>query len=121
MTKRPNDLLTSLAQALFDKKAFNILVLDARGVSSLADYFLTAEGTSDRHVQTLCNEVVTALETAGARVYAVEGKRYGEWIAVDADDIVIHLFGPGWREKYELEELWRECQIVEVELQTTRK
>lgn len=110
------ELLNCLAQAIFDKKGFNILVLDARDCSSLADYFLIAEGRSDRHVRSLCEAIADAQNQQRHSPIAIEGKQYGEWIAMDYGDIVIHLFGPEWREKYALEELWRECHIVDVTL-----
>lgn len=115
------DNLSSLAQAIFDKKGFNILVLDARDLSSLADFFVIAEGSSDRHLQALCHAVLDRLDQLGFQVLAVEGKKHGEWIAIDIGEVIIHLFAPGWRERYALEELWRECQLADVKIQINRE
>src|ERR1700738_4616658 len=111
-----SEFLTRLAQAIFDKKGFNILVLDARHCSSLADFFIIAEGRSDRHVRAICDALLTSQNEPKSSPIAVEGKQFGEWIAVDYGELIIHLFSPGWREKYALEELWRECHIVDVPL-----
>lgn len=108
------DLLTAIAQAIYDKKGFNILVLDARHISTLTDYFIIAEGRSDRHVRSLCDAVLASLAPLKMAPYAIEGKAYGEWVAVDYLDMIVHLFGPNMRERYSLEELWRECKIVDV-------
>lgn len=116
MTNEDLEVLTTLAQSIFDKKGFNILVLDARHFPSLADYFIIAEGRSDRHVRALCDAVVVGLKDKGRQPLNIEGKRHGDWVAIDYGYMIVHLFGPNKREWYSLEELWRECQIVDVPL-----
>lgn len=111
-----SEAVNFLAQAIFDKKGLNILALDAREFSSLADYFVIAEGRSDRHLGAISDSIIEAMRTHGWRPLAIEGRKEGEWIAIDFGAIIVHLFSPGWREKYALEELWRECQIVDFPL-----
>jgi ribosome-associated protein len=110
------DMLPQLAQAIYDKKGFNILILDARACASLADYFIIAEGRSDRHVRAISNALIDAMNALGIPPWAIEGQKHGDWVAVDYGELIVHLFGPNQREHYSLEELWRESTIVDVPL-----
>lgn len=116
MKKDPLLFLNKIGQILFDKKGINILVLDVKGVSTLTDYFIFAEGNVDKHVMALAKAVIEALKKEGENPIHVEGLGQGDWIVIDYMDLVIHLFKPGLREKYRLEELWREGKIVDLEL-----
>ncbi len=111
-----NKQLDLIAQAIFDKKGFNILALDVRGISTMTDYFLIAEGTVDRHVQALGRAIIDKLEEHGVKPIHVEGMQSGNWIVIDYIDIVIHLFMEDLREKYALEELWKESKIVDLHI-----
>lgn len=108
-------VLNQVAQILFDKKGINILVLDVREVSSLTDYFLIAEGNVDKHVSALAKAVIEALKKEGKHPIHVEGLDQGDWVVVDYMELVIHLFKPGMREKYRLEELWRAGKVVDID------
>ena len=116
MKKNPLDLLNLIAQTLFDKKGVNILALDVQGISTLTDYFVLADGNVDKHVIALAKEVVKTLKQEGETPVHVEGLDQGDWVVIDYMDLVIHLFKPGLREKYRLEELWHEGKVVDVEL-----
>ncbi|MFC2049209.1 ribosome silencing factor [Chlamydiota bacterium] len=120
MKRDPAHLLNIIAQLLFDKKGFNILALDVRGISTLTDYFLIAEGNVDKHVIGLAKEVVGKLRKEGEIPLHVEGLDTGEWVVIDYLEVVIHLFKPGLRDKYRLEELWREGKIVDLDLALNR-
>lgn len=109
-------LLNQVAQAIYDKKGFNILVLDVRGISSMTDYFIIAEGTVDRHVRALADTIMDELAKIHQHVLFVEGKQEGDWIVLDYSDFIIHLFIPELREKYALEELWKAGKIVDVDI-----
>jgi ribosome-associated protein len=115
MKQEPARILNIIAQTVFNRKGFNILALDVRGISTLTDYFLIAEGNVDKHVIALAKEVVGSLKNEGELPIHVEGLDQGDWIVIDYMDIVVHLFKPGLREKYRLEELWREGQIVDLD------
>lgn len=110
------NLLNLIAQAIYDKKGMNILALDVRGISSMTDYYIIAEGSVDRHVRAISLSVTDALKQVGHSPFHVEGQRDGDWVVVDYGDIVIHLFVPDIREKYALEELWSEAKIVDLEI-----
>lgn len=120
MKKGPLQTLNLIAQTLFDKKGFNILALDVRGLSTLTDYFIIAEGNVDRHVMALARVVVETLKKEGITPSHIEGMDQGDWVVLDYMEIVIHLFMPGLREKYRLEELWQEGEIVDLELEVPK-
>ena len=107
-------VLDLIAQTIYDKKGFNILGLDITKISSLTQYLIIAEGNVDRHVQSLGNAVIDELKKKGIRPYRVEGRAGGDWIVIDFVDIMVHLFMPGLREKYALEKLWQEGEIVDL-------
>jgi ribosome-associated protein len=110
--------LNAIAQAIYDKKGFNILALDVRGISTLTDYVIIAEGTIDRHLKALCYTIKDKLGELGQKPLYVEGEQSGEWIVLDFSDVVVHLFIPEYREKYALEQLWHDAKIVDVQIVT---
>ncbi len=110
-------MLSVIAQTIFDKKGGNILCLDVRGLSSITDYLVLAEGNVDRHVKALAEAIEKELKDRGERPLFVEGKSGGDWIVMDYEDVIVHLFTPGVRQKYSLEEIWREAKIVDVDIQ----
>lgn len=116
MKKDPRLVLNQIAQTLFDKKGTNILALDVRGVSTLTDYFVMCEGNVDKHVIALAKSVIETLKKEGETPSQVEGLDQGDWVVVDYMDLVIHLFKPGVREKYRLEELWQAGEVVDLEI-----
>lgn len=92
--------------ALEDIKARDIEVLDVRPQTSLYDTMVIASADSNRQVKALANHVREKLKEAGAPILGVEGESVGEWILVDAGDIVVHVMQPAVRAYYNLEELW---------------
>lgn len=111
-----NSTIDQIAQVIYDKKGFNILALDVRGVSSMTDYFIIAEGNVDRHVKALGQIVIDFLGDQGIKPLHLEGEKSGDWLVVDYGDIVLHLFIPELREKYSLETLWKEGKIIDLNL-----
>jgi ribosome-associated protein len=93
-------------QALEDLKGLNIVEFDVRDMTSVTDFMLIASGSSDRHVKSLADAVVTACKRVGVRPLGVEGERQGEWVLVDLGDVVVHVMQPRTREFYALEKLW---------------
>jgi ribosome-associated protein len=110
-------ILKCICQTLFDKKGFNILSLDVRGLSTLTDYYVIAEGNVEKHVQALARDCVDALLDLGIRPRALEGQAIGDWVVIDCTDVVVHLFVPEMREKYALEQLWQKAAVVDVPIQ----
>ncbi len=115
-SKNPKDYLDVIAQAIFDKKGVNILCLDVHEISSLTDYVLIAEGNVDKHVTAIAHSIMDAMRELGVRPIYVEGLKHGDWVVIDYLHIMVHLFMPGFREKYQLEQLWREGKIVDVKI-----
>lgn len=103
----PKDPLAKVAvSALEDIKAHDITVLDVRKLTSLYDTLIVASAESNRQVKALANHVRDKLKDAGATIIGVEGEETGEWVLVDAGDIVVHIMQPAVRAYYNLEELW---------------
>ncbi|MBK6601368.1 MAG: ribosome silencing factor [Betaproteobacteria bacterium] len=103
---RPNRLPKTAVTALEDIKARDITVLDVRKLTSLYDTLIVASAESNRQVKALANHVRDKLKEAGATIIGVEGEETGEWVLVDAGDIVVHIMQPAVRAYYNLEELW---------------
>jgi ribosome-associated protein len=112
-------LLDLIAQTIFDKKGTNILALDLRGISSLKDYAIIGEGHVDRHVIAIAHAIQKALGEQGIYPRHVEGFRTGDWIVMDYPSVMVHLFMPGMRDRYQLEELWKAASIVDVHISVT--
>ncbi|MEI6242979.1 MAG: ribosome silencing factor [Chlamydiota bacterium] len=116
MKENPIMILNLIAQTIFDKKGFNILALDVQGVSTITDYLLIAEGNVNRHVKAMAQTIIQDLEKKGIKPHQVEGVSEGDWIVIDYTDIIVHLFMPGLRDKYQLEKLWQVGKIVDLEI-----
>jgi ribosome-associated protein len=111
--------LNHVAQAIYDKKGFNILVIDVREICTMTDYFIIAEGTVDRHVKAIAQVIMQQTSQLKFHPLHVEGEREGDWIVLDYSDFIIHLFTPDMREKYALEDLWRKGKIVDIKIDTS--
>lgn len=96
---------TALA-ALEDLKAKEIVSLDVRSMTSLADVMIIASGTSSRHVKSLADNVVEKVKEAGFRPLGMEGERDAEWILIDLAGVIVHVMLPATRAFYDLERLW---------------
>ena len=116
MKKEITDILNIIAQTIFDKKGFNILALDVRDISTLTDYIIIAEGNVSRHVQALANMIDHNLAKENIKPYKIEGKEGGDWVVLDFVDIIIHLFIPSIRQKYQLEKLYQKAEIVDLDI-----
>ncbi|MBR2176205.1 MAG: ribosome silencing factor [Clostridia bacterium] len=103
------------AKALDSKKGLDIRIIKIRDISSIADYFVIATGTSNTHVKALADEVEYKLDEAGISVSAVEGQRNDTWILLDYIDVVVHVFSEDAREYYNLERLWEDGEQVDIE------
>lgn len=98
--------------AIEDRKGVRLQVLDLRGLSDAADFFVIASGTSDAHVRGLADGVVQAMDQAGMPPHHVEGMQTGRWVLLDFVDLVVHLFHPETRAFYQLERLWQDAPIL---------
>jgi ribosome-associated protein len=93
---------------LDNNKAKNIVSIDLKKKSYIADYMIIASGTSSRHLQSLAENLVSELKRIGIYNCRIEGKDSNDWKLVDAIDIIIHIFHPEKREFYDLEKMWSE-------------
>ena len=96
----------SLAKALEDDKAEDLLFIDLQGKSSLADFMIIASGRSGRHVAALADHVSQEVKKLTGRPANVEGMPNADWVLIDTGDIIVHLFRPEVREFYNLEKIW---------------
>ena len=111
MFKVTNNIAKTIHKVLSDNKAKNITKINLEKKSSIADYMIICSGTSNRHVIALSNYLVEALKKENLNTLNVEGIRNGDWVLVDAGDIIIHLFRSEVREYYGLEKMWAEEEI----------
>tara|TARA_Y100001958_G_scaffold110236_1_gene77690 strand:- start:103 stop:453 length:351 start_codon:yes stop_codon:yes gene_type:complete len=89
-------------------KAYDIISIDLKDKSSMADYMIIASGNSSRHIQSLSEQVLEKLRDNGFKESKIEGKDSNEWKLVDGIDLIIHIFHPEKRKFYELEKMWSE-------------
>jgi ribosome-associated protein len=92
---------------LDDAKAEDIVSIDITGKTPLADYMVVASGRSQRHVTAIADRLLGDLKDAGARDVRIEGQRTGDWVLIDAGDVVVHVFRPEIRTFYNLEKMWQ--------------
>ena len=102
------DLKNIIIKTLDSNKALDIISIDLKDKSSIADYMIVASGTSSRHIQSLSEQVLEKFKTNGLENCKIEGKDSAEWKLVDGIDIVVHIFNPEKRKFYELEKIWSE-------------
>ncbi len=102
------DLKKIIIKTLDSNKALDIVSIDLKDKSSIADYMIVASGTSSRHIQSLSEQVLEKFKTNGLKNCKIEGRDSAEWKLVDGIDIVVHIFNPEKRKFYELEKIWSE-------------
>ena len=98
--------------ALEDRKGENLLLLDIQDISTFTDYFILANGTSDRMLDALAKGVLEATKQDYKKKSRVDGKSQEGWLVMDYGDVVVHLFSPDMREYYDLEELWSDGKVL---------
>lgn len=101
-----NKLSTNISKILSKHKGSNIVKIDMKDKSSIADYMIICSGTSSRHIIALSDYLSEGLKKINLRTFNIEGKKGGDWILVDAGDVIIHLFREEVREYYSLEKMW---------------
>ena len=116
MPKYILDWIQKIAQTIYEKKGTNIIAIDLHEISSITDYLLIATGNADQHVISLEKAIEEVMCKLGQKVIRVEGLQHGDWIVLDYFYILIHLFIPEMRQKYQLERLWPGKQILTLDL-----
>lgn len=137
-------IINKISQIIYDKKGFNILVLDVREDVSFTDYIIIAEGSVERHVKSIAESIIEELknqkcfsESQNSSTISfeenlynkddnnfllhiepihIEGFQNGDWVVIDYLDIMVHLFIPILREKYQLERVWKNGKIIDVQI-----
>tara|TARA_B100000902_G_C27306435_1_gene915743 strand:- start:1216 stop:1566 length:351 start_codon:yes stop_codon:yes gene_type:complete len=102
------DLKKNLLQTLDSNKAIDIISIDLKNKSSIADYMIIASGTSSRHIQSLSEQVLEKLKISGVQNCKIEGAESSDWKLIDGIDIIVHIFNKEKRKFYELEKMWSE-------------
>ena len=106
--EKNSDLKNLILKTLDSNKALDIVSIDLKNKSSMADYLIIASGTSSRHIQALSEMVLEKLRSNGVKNSKIEGKESGDWKLVDGIDLIVHIFHPDKRKFYELEKIWSE-------------
>ena len=114
-THRPNSVARLAVDVAAEKLATDIVMLDLRGLTPFADYFVIMTADSVRQIQGLEEDLTTAMKQAGVPRHRREGTPVSGWILLDFADVVVHIFGPDEREFFALERLWnRAPQVVRI-------
>lgn len=103
------------ADLALERKGYDVIALDLRGISSATDFFVLASGRSDVQVKAIAEHISDELRREGTRPSHVEGLRGGRWVLLDYIDFVVHVFHPHAREFYQLENLWGDAPRWEAE------
>ncbi len=106
--------VTLIVEAAQERKVDDIVGLDVREISSFADTFIIATGTSDRHVRSVADSIGAALKAHGDPPMGVEGYDEGRWVLVDCGDTIVHIFQQEIRDHYDLERLWSDAPALEL-------
>tara|TARA_Y100001970_G_scaffold222371_1_gene273468 strand:+ start:3525 stop:3875 length:351 start_codon:yes stop_codon:yes gene_type:complete len=103
-----SDLKLTIIKTLDSNKAQNIVSINLKDKSSMADFMIVASGTSSRHIQSLSEQVLEKLKDYGVKESRIEGQDSNEWKLVDGIDLIVHIFHPEKRKFYEIEKMWSE-------------
>ena len=112
-----NEHLTKVAaaaEAALDRKAENVVALDVSELTSFADTFIIATGTSDRHARSIADAIIEAMAKRGEKPLGMEGHDEGRWVLIDLDDVIVHVFQAEVRREYDLERLWSDAPGLDV-------
>lgn len=108
------DKVLLLTRFALEKKARDLVVLEVRELTSIADYFIICSGSSDRQVQSIAQGIEENLSETGHSPLSVEGANRGHWVLMDFSDVIVHIFYEPVREFYDLDGLWGHAPRVEL-------
>jgi ribosome-associated protein len=106
----------TIVTAALERKAERPVALDISQLTSFTEAFVVVSAGSDRQVRAIADEVVKTLKRAGDPPLGVEGLDQGQWVLIDCDDVICHVFAPDVREKYDLERLWHDGEPIKLDL-----
>ncbi len=108
-------LANNIAKLIFNKKGYDVRILDLREIVSFTDYFIICSADSDTQVKAIADEVDKSLRDNGIKCWHKEGYRALNWVLLDYVDVVVHIFKKDMRTFYNIEKLWGDAPVVEVE------
>lgn len=109
------ELAYKASESIFNKKGFDVIILDLRKLTPIADFFVICSADSDTQVKAIADEVERNLKELGSRTWHKEGFKSLNWVLLDYVDVVVHVFKKDIREYYNLERLWGDAPIDELE------
>jgi ribosome-associated protein len=115
IAKTGYELAQLCATVALDTKAEDLIILDVRGLATFTDYFVIMSGKSTRHVQALAEAIERALRSKRVKESSAEGLAEGQWVLLDFDDVVVHIFYHEQRQFYNLEGLWSDAKLIDAE------
>ncbi len=118
---KPNAVASQIAKLAFSKKAFNVLIMDLREISPIADFFVIASGHTDTHVRAISDGIAEGLTKKKIKPWHVEGYEHGRWVLLDFVDIVVHVFDEDTRNYYALERIWGDAPVIEAKDEGAKK
>ncbi len=104
-------LMKLITSTLSDEKAAEIIKIDLRGRTEIADYMVICSGSSTRQVSALSEKILDLTKTEFKIISKTEGKSQGDWVLIDSGDVITHIFRPEVRDFYQLEKLWSQNEI----------
>ena len=110
----PRETALLCVRYALDRTAYDLLLLDVGGLTSLADFFLICTGRSDTQVQAIATSISESLSKLGRKPRMVEGLSGGQWVLMDYGDVVVHIFLESVRSFYDLERLWARAAVVQL-------
>jgi ribosome-associated protein len=114
LKRNPEHLLNAVVQTAEDKKAMNVVALNLKGISLIADYFVICHGNSDTQVQAITQAIRDKAHELGYPVRGTEGMDSARWVLLDLFDVVVHVFHREERDYYNIERLWSDAKVVEM-------
>lgn len=103
------------ARAAFDKKAKDIIILDLKGLTTIADYFVICSGESTTQVKAITEKIEEIFNVFNIKPFGIEGLSYSHWVLMDYGDVIVHIFEEETRSFYELEKLWIDAIRLPIE------
>jgi len=107
-----NKIIDRIVELIFNKKGYDVKILDLRNLTTITDYFIICSGDSDTQVKAIADEVDKKMRELGVKSWHTEGYRGLNWVLVDFVDIVVHIFKKETRDYYNLEKLWGDAPTV---------
>lgn len=110
----PKQKAILVSRSALEKKAYDLVLMEVREITSIADYFIICSGRSDRQVQSIAQGIEENLAEMGIHPMSIEGLSRGQWVLMDYSDVIVHIFYQPVRDFYDLEGLWSHAPRVEL-------